>query len=194
MDRYVTLLLVQKFKWLVVSTCPWVNAFDEVSWAQCLNCCLHGWSQSYSGHGGPPNYFIPITEDAPSPKFPSTWMGCLFCSPRGRAAHTITVTTTPTRKGVCLYLLKWLSTISLRQGQRNGKNPSNKYESSPQKCPGKFGEQTLRCSHFVLLWIGMTELDDLSSKKVATEIFLLFGLLCPIIFKILTEIPNLFSV
>lgn len=64
--------------------------------------------------------------------------------------------------------------MSLRQGQRNGKNPPNKYESSPQKRPGKFGEQTLGCSHFVLLWIGMTELDDLSSKKVATEIFFIW--------------------
>lgn len=83
--------------------------------------------------------------------------------------------------------------MSLRQGQRNGKNPSKKYESSPQKCSGKFGEQRLGCSHFVLLWIGITELDDLSSKKVATKIFFYLGLLCPVL-KILTEIPNLFSV
>lgn len=52
--------------------------------------------------------------------------------------------------------------MSLRQDQRNGKNPSKKYESSPQKRPGKSEEQTLGCSHLVLLCIGMTELDDLS--------------------------------
>lgn len=55
------------------------------------------------------------------------------------------------------------------------KNPSKKYENSPQERPGKFGEQTLSCSHFVLPWMGMTELDDLFSKTVATEIFFLFG-------------------
>jgi len=66
--------------------------------------------------------------------------------------------------------------MSLRHGQRNGKNPPNKYESSPQKHPGNFREQTLGCSHFVLLWIRMTQLDSLSSNKVATEIFFyLFG-------------------
>lgn len=53
--------------------------------------------------------------------------------------------------------------MSLQQGQRKGKKPSKKYESSPQKHSGKFWEQTLGCSHFVLLWIEMTELDDLSS-------------------------------
>lgn len=58
------------------------------------------------------------------------------------------------------------------------KNPSKKYESSPQKRPVKFGEQTLSCSHFVLPWMGMTELDDLFSKTVATEIFF-FGTFMP---------------
>lgn len=71
--------------------------------------------------------------------------------------------------------------VSVARPEDWKKNPSKKYESSPQKRPVKFGEQTLSCSHFVLPWMGMTELDDLFSKTVATEIFFFYlGLLCPV--------------
>lgn len=77
------------------------------------------------------------------PPFPSTFTWYL-CSPGGRAAHTITLTTTLARKGVCLYLLKWLSTMSLWQGQRTGKKiPQRNMKTHLRNALGNSGNKHL---------------------------------------------------
>lgn len=91
--------------------------FDE-----CLNCCLHGWSQHYSGCCGLPDLSVLITEDASSPIHPGAWMQRLFGSPGGRATHTMAANIVPTRKEVVFIFLTAFNNVSAARPEERKKS------------------------------------------------------------------------
>lgn len=124
--------------------------FDE-----CLNCCLHGWSQHYSGCGGLPDLSVLITEDASSPILPGAWMQRLFGSPRGRATHTMAANIVPTRKEVVFIFFNGFQQCLCGKARGTEKIPQRNMKAHLRSALGNPRNKhlvVLILSYFVLGW------------------------------------------